>query len=127
MEAIYTTLLLLLSVSLVCSMYVSPEYSQQEVEDFLKDSQPIKASDDEAEAAHWLEEILRPIKSQASTYAMKKRLSTDFLFPQRPMHKRNNGVWIWMPAQGYVNMPKGEEGGENESRSKNGKIMRYGR
>ena len=45
---------------------------------------------------------------------------------KRSYEKRNNGVWIWMPAQGYVPVPKDQING-NGSQGKNGKIMRYGR
>lgn len=40
--------------------------------------------------------------------------------------KRNNGVWIWMPAQGYVSVPrKQQQAGAGDGKS--GKIMRYGK
>lgn len=41
--------------------------------------------------------------------------------------KKNNGIWIWMPAQGYVSVPKDQQALENAEAAKQGKIMRYGK
>ena len=42
------------------------------------------------------------------------------------LNKRNNGIWIWMPSQGYVSVPQ-QEDSINGDVSNPGKIMRYGR
>lgn len=41
--------------------------------------------------------------------------------------KRNNGAWVWMPAQGYVSLPKNQQAVDAGSSGKHGKIMRYGK
>ena len=65
--------------------------------------------------------------NQEKSFEQHKRF-TDFTTPylQYKLDKRNNGIWIWMPAQGYVSVPRQEEASENDI-SKPGKIMRYGR
>lgn len=48
----------------------------------------------------------------------------DFTEPR----KRNNGAWVWMPAQGYVSLPKNQQAVDAAGSSgKHGKIMRYGK
>ena len=79
---------------------------------------------------HILREILHskstPNAQQSSSkYGVHKRFSnTPYL--KYKLNKRNNGIWIWMPAQGYVSVPRQQEAGEN-SVAKPGKIMRYGK
>ena len=51
---------------------------------------------------------------------------TDFGLPYYK-YKRNNGIWIWMPAQGYVSVPKDQQALANADANKQGKIMRYGK
>ena len=129
MEAFYITLSLLLCVSLTFSLYVSPDYSAQEVDDtddyFLKDTPPIKSNNAEAS---WIEHMLRPVKTNKPDISAMKRFSQN-MYPHfdQDIRKRNNGVWIWMPAQGYVSLPKDQQISENESQAKHGKIMRYGK
>ncbi len=57
-----------------------------------------------------------------------KRRFTDFNTPymKYKVDKRNDGIWIWMPAQGYVSVPNQAEDQEN-ALNKQGKIMRYGK
>jgi hypothetical protein len=55
---------------------------------------------------------------------MNKRFS-DFM--PYIKSKKNNGIWIWMPAQGYVSVPKDQQALENAEAAKQGKIMRYGK
>lgn len=43
------------------------------------------------------------------------------------LRKRNNGAWVWMPAQGYVPLPKNQQTADAGSGGKNGKVMRYGK
>ena len=54
-----------------------------------------------------------------------KRYS-DFAMPYIK-YKRNNGIWIWMPAQGYVSVPKDQQALDSADAAKQGKIMRYGK
>lgn len=44
-----------------------------------------------------------------------------------PPQKRNNGAWVWMPAQGYVSLPKNQQTADANANGKHGKIMRYGK
>lgn len=41
--------------------------------------------------------------------------------------KRNRGMWIWMPSQGYVSVPKQMQSSVNTPVDKQAKIFRYGR
>lgn len=42
-----------------------------------------------------------------------------------PSTKKRGGIWIWMPAQGYVSVPRDEVGGtSNKGSSSN--LLRYG-
>ncbi|KAI0232438.1 hypothetical protein LSAT2_017261 [Lamellibrachia satsuma] len=41
--------------------------------------------------------------------------------------KRNRGMWIWMPSQGYVSVTKQVQPPINKSVDKQAKIFRYGR
>jgi len=61
-------------------------------------------------------------------HAQEKRF-TSFGMPyiKYRVDKRNNGVWIWMPAQGYVSVPKQQQSLTEDASSKQGKIMRYGK
>lgn len=43
------------------------------------------------------------------------------------LRKRNNGAWVWMPAQGYVSLPKTQQTADAGAGGKNGKVMRYGK
>ena len=54
---------------------------------------------------------------------MYKFLIYPFAFQ---VDKRNNGIWIWMPAQGYVSVPHQQDGAAADE-GKPGKIMRYGK
>lgn len=67
-------------------------------------------------------------KQQELHPTQMKRRFTDFNMPymKYKVDKRNNGIWIWMPAQGYVSVPHQTEDQDN-ALSKQGKIMRYGK
>jgi len=75
------------------------------------------------------------------SYLANKETESNSEFPKRglsntfvpgmntvSLKKRNppdNGVWIWMPAQGYISVPQQQSEGGNGAGS--GKLMRYGR
>lgn len=40
--------------------------------------------------------------------------------------KRDGGFWIWMPAQGYVPVPRQDAGGESGRGSGSSNLLRYG-
>ena len=75
----------------------------------------------------WLRYLLRQNK-HAPTASAEKRF-TEFSMPyfKYRQDKRNDGIWIWMPAQGYVSVPKQQQAIENDANGKPGKIMRYGK
>ena len=68
------------------------------------------------------------LPQQLTSNVMLHKRFTDFTTPylKYKLDKRTNGIWIWMPAQGYVSVPRQEETSENAI-GKPGKIMRYGR
>ena len=74
----------------------------------------------------WLRLLLQQPRNEEAQMIPQKRF-TDLSMPyvKYKVDKRNNGVWIWMPAQGYVSVPHQQEEGDN-ALGKPGKIMRYG-
>ncbi len=76
---------------------------------------------------NYLQSQQQKLHSKDRGFAGSKRF-TDFSMPymKYKVDKRGDGVWIWMPAQGYVSVPHQQEEGEN-SLAKQGKIMRYGK
>lgn len=58
--------------------------------------------------------------------AIPRKRFTEYGLPYFK-YKRNNGVWIWMPAQGYVSVPKDQQAINDNDPNKQGKIMRYGK
>lgn len=75
----------------------------------------------------WLRYLLKQNKNVPFTREEKR--FTEFSVPyfKYRQDKRNDGIWIWMPAQGYVSVPKQQQAMENDANGKPGKIMRYGK
>lgn len=76
----------------------------------------------------WLRYLLRQNKHAPSASSVHKRF-TEFSVPyfKYRQDKRNDGIWIWMPAQGYVSVPKQQQAVDDLANGKGGKIMRYGK
>lgn len=61
----------------------------------------------------------------APPYAYHHKLAP---FLQQTAAKRGEGgFWIWMPAQGYISVPKDDEGANAGANPSKGSILRYGR
>ena len=77
----------------------------------------------------FLRYLLRPSQREpiasADMSAAKRMADVQVPYLKYKVDKRDNGVWIWMPAQGYVSVPHHQEEGHGDL-SKPGKIMRYG-
>nr|QUP52024.1 NKY-2 [Urechis unicinctus] len=105
----------------------SPTY----ISDYPTDS-GIKPSTDGNQYLAWLHNILsqmRPAPEDQPSTPVKR--FSDFSVPyfkyRQDKDKRNDGIWIWMPAQGYVSVPKQQQAIGDEASGKPGKIMRYGK
>ena len=66
------------------------------------------------------------LRSVQTSYPQKRFADLGVPYLKYHYDKRNNGVWIWMPAQGYVSVPRKQQQGEAGD-AKSGKIMRYGK
>ncbi len=77
---------------------------------------------------HWLKYALANHKYKPNTES-KRFTSFSMPYYKYQAGKRNNGVWIWMPAQGYVSVPKQQQEAflAEDGSGKPGKIMRYGK
>lgn len=76
------------------------------------------------EDSSWLRSLLN--NKNYYNLAADKRAAPEYRFLQASMpNKRNDGMWIWMPSQGYVSVPK--DPALDDATGKNGKILRYGK
>lgn len=46
---------------------------------------------------------------------------------QEAPSKRDDGYWIWMPAHGYISMPRDESSIQSGNRNSMDNLLRYGR
>ncbi len=76
----------------------------------------------------WLRYLLSQHKLQPA--AQEKRFTgMGMPYVKYQSGKRNNGIWIWMPAQGYVSVPQQQHAltAASENSENPGKVMRYGK
>ena len=110
------------SLTFTASIRGEPEQiEEQELSPYMRIAS--KAPSQQAYLA-WLRYMLR----QNKVMEAEKRMS-DYRTPYNMKYrldKRNDGIWVWMPAQGYISIPHQQEEA-NDAPEKPGKIMRYGK
>ena len=76
----------------------------------------------------WLRHLLAGHKLQPASVE-KRFAGMSMPYFKYQKNKRNNGIWIWMPAQGYVSVPQQEHSlvAGGDAGEAPGKVMRYGR
>lgn len=124
-----TPLAAILLITLMCGLTLAasisgePERLNEELAPYMNIA--AKAPSNQAYMA-WVRYMMKNNRQQAEKDE-DKRMS-DFTAPYMKYRqdKRNNGVWIWMPAQGYVSVPHQQED-RGDALTKPGKIMRYGK
>lgn len=136
MNPMVTLFLVTLLCGVVIGFAISQDVAKSEPETDLNDLSDFNLNTKPSSSAqaylNWMRYVLSNVKHQ-----IPERRSANYDVPmavldQRPTRqaaqKRNgNGIWIWMPAQGYVSVPKHQQGLQGADGEKPGKIMRYGR
>ncbi|XP_076457759.1 uncharacterized protein LOC143291652 [Babylonia areolata] len=114
---LFTSALLLLLLALSASSTQSQDHNDA-------GSAPARLS-----AASSLAHLLRGRRSaelQAPPhYYAASRLGAGF-FGSAPS-KRDDGYWIWMPAHGYMSVPRDEVASSSGDKDSMGNLLRYGR
>ena len=123
MKALLECILATTFASLVACSVIRSGGQEEEIAAY----NPVGAPDSDSGYANLINYLQAQQEKIHSTENMKRRF-TDFNMPymKYKVDKRNNGIWIWMPAQGYVSVPHQTEDQDN-ALNKQGKIMRYGK
>jgi hypothetical protein len=87
----------------------------------------LKEPSSSASTRTWLRYLLSQSKQQEDLTPHKRFSEFSVPYLKYRHDKRNDGIWIWMPAQGYVSVPKQQQTIEDPLNGKPGKIMRYGK
>ena len=129
MKSLLTSVILATCLSVALSASIPSHQSDADnLVDAESDSRP-----EDLSRLSWLRYLLQNQQTteeepQPHNGAPQKRFSSFGMpYIKYRVDKRNNGVWIWMPAQGYVSVPKQQQALSVDASAKQGKIMRYGK
>ncbi len=111
-------------VSIYSTMVLGASFQRPDIEGYGEDNDIITPHRGQSLKGYL--DMVRYLVSQNKQMPLHKRVSDNNLPNLKyKVDKRNNGIWIWMPAQGYVSVPAQEDNGADDIKSP-GKIMRYG-
>ena len=131
-SSLQTAIFLVLScLALTCAKNT---LSDESADDALRAAEEIRAEMQEDPEAGSLAYVLSNFRNMRqrrndgySIFAPPSGLSKLSPHYRAPMKKRDrHGFWIWMPAQGYVSVPRGEVAGGDRKGGSNSNLLRYG-